>query len=47
MQYLDIFSNIPIAVMKKAKEDPPALIKGRGSPVAGIEAVTTAIFIRA
>ena len=37
----------PILAIKKANEDPPALIKGRGKPVAGIEDVTTAILIAA
>ena len=34
----------PILAMKNAREE-PALIKGNGKPVAGMEEVTTAIFI--
>ena len=47
MLYFDMLRSTPILAIKKANDDPPALIKGRGKPVAGIEEVTTAMLIAA
>ena len=44
---LDIFRRTPIPIIFNTKEEPPALIKGRGTPVTGIEPVTTAMFMMA
>ena len=41
-----MFSKMPIADINTTSEVEPALIKGSGKPVGGIEPVTTAILTR-
>lgn len=42
-----MFTRIPMPTIVKRTEEPPALTKGSGIPLVGIEAVTTATFIAA